>query len=87
MAGDGVGSTGYTNEKVTGDSEDTMGLSRGAGDSVVDDTMATSAMIALAYQLGRVIKSRDISEAATQKATIEVTKTAYLSGLTAWAIE
>ena len=87
VAGDGVGSTGYTNEKVTGDTEDAVSTLRDAGDSVVDDAMATSAMIALAYQLGRVIKSRDISEAAARKATIEVTKTAFLSGLIAWAIE
>jgi len=44
-------------------------------------------MIALAYQLGRVIKSRDISRASARKATVEVTKTAFLSGLIAWAIE
>ena len=87
VAGDGVGSTGYTNEQVTGDTEDTMSMLRDSGDSVVDDAMATSAMIALAYQLGRVIKSRDISEAAARKATVEVTKTAFLSGLIAWAIE
>jgi len=87
VAGDGVGNTGYTNEKVTGDTEDAMSTLRDAGDSVVDDAMATSAMIALAYQLGRVIKSRDISEAAARRATIEATKTAFLSGLIAWAIE
>jgi hypothetical protein len=87
VAGDGVRSTGYTNEKVTGDTEDAMSMLRDAGDSVVDDAMATSAMIALAYQLGRVIKSRDVSEASARKATIEVTKAAFLSGLIAWAIE
>ena len=52
-----------------------------------DDAMATSAMIALAYQLGRVIRSRDVSKEAAQKATVEVTKTAFLSGLIAWAVE
>lgn len=87
VAGNGVPSTGVTNEKVTGDTEDTLGILQESGDSVVDDAMATSAMIALAYQLGRVIKSRDISEAAARKATVEVTKTAFLSGLIAWAIE
>ena len=87
VAGDCVGSTGYTNEQVTTDTEDAMSMLRESGDSVVDDAMATSAMIALAYQLGRVIKSRDISEAAARKATVEVTKTAFLSGFIAWAIE
>jgi hypothetical protein len=87
VAGDGVGSTGYTNEQVTGDTETAMSMLRDAGDGVVDDAMATSAMIALAYQLGRVIKSRDISEVEARKVTVEVTKTAFLSGLIAWAIE
>ncbi len=87
VAGDGVGSTSYTNEQVTGDTETTMSMLRDAGDGVVDDAMATSAMIALAYQLGRVIKSRDISKAAARIVTVEVTKTAFLSGLIAWAIE
>ncbi|MBL4741050.1 MAG: hypothetical protein JKY12_08635 [Sneathiella sp.] len=87
VAGDGVGSTGYTNEQVTGDTETVMGMLRDARDDVVDDAMATSAMIALAYQLGRVIKARGISEVAARKVAIEVTKTAFLSGLIAWAIE
>lgn len=87
VAGDGVNDSGFTNEKVTDDTSDTLDTLRDAGDSVIDDAMATSAMIALAYQLGRVIKARDISEAAARKATVEVTKTAFLSGLIAWAVE
>jgi hypothetical protein len=87
VAGDGVSSTGYSNEQVTGDTEDTMSILRDSGGGVVGDAMATSAMIALAFQLGRVIKSRDISEAKAREATVEVTKTAFLSGLIAWAID
>ena len=49
--------------------------------------MTTSALIALAYQLGRVIKSGDYSEETARKVTVEVTKTAFLSGLIVWAIE
>ena len=88
VAGDGVNDSGFTNEKVTDDTSDTLDTLRDAGDSVIDDAMATSAMIALAYQLGRVIKAGDIpDEAAARKATVEVTKTAFLSGLIAWAVE
>jgi hypothetical protein len=86
VAGGDVNDSGITNEKVTDDTSDTLDTLRDTGDGVIDDAMATSAMIALAYQLGRVIKSRDISEVAARKVTVEVTKTAFLSGLIAWAI-
>jgi hypothetical protein len=87
VAGDGVGDSGFPIGKVTGDTEDTVATLREAGDSVIDDAMATSAMIALAYQLGRVIKTRDFSETASRKAAVEVTKTAFLTGFITWAVE
>ena len=87
VAGNGISSSGFSNEKVSSDTEDAMSVLKKSGESVVDDAMATSALVALAFQLGRVIRTRDISEAAAIKATTEVTKTAFLSGFIAWAIE
>ena len=87
VSGDGVESSGFTNGTVTDDTDSALGILRDAGDSVVDDAMATSAMIALAYQLGRVIRSRDVSKEAARRVTVEVTKTAFLSGLIAWAVD
>jgi hypothetical protein len=87
VAGNGISSSGFSNEKVSSDTEDAMSVLKKSGESVVDDAMATSALVALAFQLGRVIRTRDISEAAAIKATTEVTKTAFLSGFLAWAIE
>jgi hypothetical protein len=87
VAGDGIESSGFSNEKITDDTQAAFDTLRNAGDSDVDDAMVTSALIALAYQLGRVIRSRDTSREAAQKVTAEVTKTAFLSGLVAWAVE
>jgi len=87
VAGNGVSNSGFTNDQVTTDTKDTLEALRSSGESIVDDAMTTSALIALAYQLGRVIKSGDYSEETARKVTVEVTKTAFLSGLIVWAIE
>jgi hypothetical protein len=84
---DGVEGSGFTNEKVTGDTETVIDGLQNAGDSVVDDAMATSAMIALAFQLGRIIRSRDLSKSAARQTVVEVSKSAFLSGFVAWAVE
>ncbi len=83
---DEVDGSGFTNEKITGDTETVIDGLQSAGDSIVDDAMATSAMIALAFQLGRVIRSQDLSQAAARQTAIEVTKSAFLSGFIAWAV-
>ena len=85
VAGDEISSSGFTNEQITEDTETVIDALRD-GDSAIDDAMATSALLALAYQLGRVLKSKDVSVEATQKATINITKAAFFSGLAAWAI-
>ena len=85
VAGDEISSSGFTNEQITEDTETVIDALRD-GDSAIDDAMATSALLALAYQLGRVLKSKDVSVEATQKATIKITKAAFFSGLAAWAI-
>jgi len=86
VAENGIEGSGFTNEKVTDDTEDALDALGEAGESIVDDAMATSAMIALAYQMGRVIRSGNVSSEAAKKVTYEVTKTAFLSGLIAWAV-
>ncbi len=57
----GVKRSGFTNEKVTEDTEDVIDKLRETDTSVLEEALATSAIIALAYQLGRVIRSGDIS--------------------------
>ena len=56
------------------------------GDGLVDDAMLTSSMIALAYQLGRVLQAKDFSEDTAYRATKLAAKTAFITGLATWAL-
>ena len=86
VAGGDISSSGFTNEQITEDTEIAIDTLRNS-DGVIDDAMATSAIIALAYHLGRVIKSKDISKVEARKVTVEIAKTAFFSGLAAWVIQ
>ena len=86
VSGDGIEGSGFYNRDTTAETEETLDTLRDAGDSLVNDAMLTSSMIALAYQLGRVLREKDFSEDAAYRATKLVAKTAFITGLATWAL-
>lgn len=82
-----VQSSGLSNAKITDDTEEVFSKLDEAGGSPVLDAMTTSAAFALAFQLGRVLKTKNVSKEALQKSTKEITVAAFLSGLAVWAVE